>query len=89
MVNVITPHAIHYLAPNPASNKVNIGYSVEGAYKASLEFKKIFFSKPIIHDIDPTKNKIIIDTSNFHNGIYQVILKSDEKTVDTKILIIY
>ena len=89
MVNVITPNAIHYLAPNPASNKVNIGYSVEGARKASLEFKKILFNEPIIHDIDPTESEISIDTSNFQNGIYQVILKSDDKIVDTKTLIIF
>lgn len=74
------------LFPNPASNAVNIDYSVNNDSKLSFEVYNVLGQN--VYSVTPANFgkgnfRTTINTSTFDNGVYFVTVKDNNKTVST------
>lgn len=89
-VNVVfKPSTLNIIAPNPASNSVNISYKLNDVSSAYLmiigSYGTTGTSNNYILDVNSTNANI--DISNYQNGFYTLALVCNGQIVDAKTLI--
>lgn len=77
------------IAPNPAKNKADISYKLNGANSAYLMIVSDYGSYDVSNNyiLEPKSEKINIDLSNYPNGVYSVALVINGKIVDATTLV--
>lgn len=85
----LKPSSLNIIAPNPATNNVNIGYKLNEVGSAYLMiiggYGTIGTSNNYI--LDTNNTDININVSNYLNGFYTIALVCNGQIVDAKILI--
>ena len=81
--NDITNTVVLY--PNPASDEfiVNLGSSVDG----DVEITVINSLGQTIQRLNTTTTQTTVDVSNYHTGLYFVIIKTDTQSTTKKLLV--
>ena len=85
-VEAITNELVWSLYPNPASDRVNLTFSGDyekGTMKIFNAFGKLVYE----NEIGDTQNNLIVDVSQFANGMYTVVVTSGNRYTNKKLII--
>lgn len=83
----LNPSTIETMAPNPASNNVQINYALNGATSAYLMIIGYNNTTSNNYILDVNNNQTIINIANYPTGYYTVALVVNGEIADTKTLI--
>lgn len=80
----VRQYFINSVSPNPATTQLSIGYDASSASTASIAFLLANGSTYSTHNLDPAQSSISINTSQYPQGVYQVVMIANGQTVDAK-----
>jgi len=85
----LKPSILENIAPNPASNRVQVSYKLNGASSAYLMVIGYYGSNGTSNNyiLEVNSSKISLDISNYQSGFYSVALVVNGKIVDAKTLV--
>lgn len=84
----LKPNRLKSIAPNPATDHVNVYYKVNEASSAYLMIVSYYMNGGISNNyvLDINESEANINLSNYPNGFYKVILVANGSVVDAKLL---